>query len=118
MMATHWIMVIMSVMFLMEAQEFDGTVMMTISLKLVILPKGVFCIETHKHTNKKKKMMSGSTDVLFAFYIKTSHFKKHSSNFFQEFTTISEITHMKKVIVDQYVFRRYFKFIKEINDEI
>ena len=44
MMATHWIVVIMSVIFLISAQEFGGTVMMTISLKLVIYQKG-FIIE-------------------------------------------------------------------------
>ena len=37
---------------------------------------------------------------------------------FQEFTTMSKITHMKKLIEYQYVFRRYFKVIQEVNDEI
>ena len=32
----------MSVMFLMQTQEFGGTVMMTISLKLVIYQKGLY----------------------------------------------------------------------------
>ena len=40
MMTTHWIMVNMSVMVLIAAQEFGGTVLMTISLKLVIYLKG------------------------------------------------------------------------------
>ena len=62
--------------------------------------------------------MSGSTDVLFVVYIRTSHLTKHSSTVFQEFTTIFKITHMKKVIEDQYVFRRDFKVIQEVNDEI
>ena len=52
-MVTHWIVVIMSVIFLIAAQEFGGTVMMTISLKLVILPKGVYFRESHK---KRKKL--------------------------------------------------------------
>ena len=44
MMATHWIVGITSVMFLIAVQEFGGTVMMKISLKLVIYQKG-FIIE-------------------------------------------------------------------------
>ena len=67
MMATHWIVVIMSVMFLIAAQELGGTVMTTISLKLVILPKGVYYRETHKHTKKKEKTMAGPTDVFLLF---------------------------------------------------
>ena len=51
MMETHWIVGITSVMFLIAAQEFGGTVMMTISLKLVIDQKG-FIIE--KLTNPRK----------------------------------------------------------------
>ena len=62
--------------------------------------------------------MSGSTDILSAVYIRTSHMKKHSSNLLQEFTTMSKITHMKKIIEDQYVFRRYFMVRQEINDEL
>ena len=49
----HWIVGIMSMMFLIAAQEFGGTVMMKISPKLVILPKGVYYTETNKHTKKK-----------------------------------------------------------------
>ena len=62
--------------------------------------------------------MALSTDVLFVVYIRTSHMTKHSSNYFQEFTTMSKITHMKKLIEEQYVFRRYFKVRQEVNDEI
>ena len=40
MMATHWIVEITSVMFLIPAQELGGTVMMLISPKLVIYQKG------------------------------------------------------------------------------
>ena len=62
--------------------------------------------------------MSGSTYELFFVYIRTSHLTKHSSNFFQKFSTMSKITHMKKVIEYRYVFRRYFKVRQEVNDEI
>ena len=45
------------------------------------LTKGVHYRETHKLTKKKKKLMQGSTYVLFVVYIRTSHLTKHSSNF-------------------------------------
>ena len=79
MMATHCILVIVSVIFLIAAKEFGGTEMMTISHKLVILPKGVYYRETHKHIKNKNKMMEGSTDVLFVVYIRTINMTKHSS---------------------------------------
>ena len=88
--------------------------MTTISLRLVILPKGVYYRETQKYV---KKMMPGSTDVLFVVYIRPSHLT-NTALIFQEFTTMSEITHMKKLIEDQYVLRRYFKVRPEVNDEI
>ena len=51
MMSTHWIVFIMSVMFLMAAQEFGGTVMMKISIKLVIYQKGLII---ERFTKKRK----------------------------------------------------------------
>ena len=54
MMETRWIVVIISVMFLIAAQEFGGTVMMTISLNLVIYLKG-FMIEKLTTPRRKKK---------------------------------------------------------------
>ena len=63
MMVTHWIVIIMSVMFLIAAQEFGGTAMMTISLKLVIHQNG-FIIERLTNS-QEKQLMQGSTDVLF-----------------------------------------------------
>ena len=53
-MATHWIVAIMSVMSLIAAQEFGGTVMMTISLKLGIYLKG-FIIEILTNSRKRKR---------------------------------------------------------------
>ena len=50
-MATHWTVGIISVMFLIVAQEFGGTVMMTISTKLAIYQG--FIIE--RLTNPRKK---------------------------------------------------------------
>ena len=80
------------------------------------LPKGGYYRETHKHMKNKNKIMAGSTDLLFVVYIRTSHQTKHSSNSFQEFTTMSKITHMKKMIKYQYVFRRDLKVRQEVND--
>ena len=65
MMATHWIVVIMSVMFLIAAQEFGGTVMMTISLKSVIFQKG-FIIERLTKP-QKNYLMQFSTNIFLLF---------------------------------------------------
>ena len=54
-MVTHWIVVIMSVMLLISEQEFGGTNMMKISLKLVIYQKG-FIIERLTNTQKKIRL--------------------------------------------------------------
>ena len=62
--------------------------------------------------------MPVSTDVLFVVCIRTSHLKKYSSIYFQEFTTMSKTNHMKKVIEDMNVFRKYFRVRQEVNDEI
>ena len=66
MMPTHFIVVIMSVIFLMAAQEFGGTVMMKISLKLVILPKGVYYREKNKNTKNEKECQD---QQMYYFYI-------------------------------------------------
>ena len=54
MMANHWIVEIMSVMFLMTTQEFGGTMMMTISLKLMIYQKGFILERVTKKMEEKK----------------------------------------------------------------
>ena len=61
-MVTHWIVDIMSVLFLVPTQEFGDTVLMTISLKLMIYRKG-FILE------RGTKNISVSIDVLFVFFI-------------------------------------------------
>ena len=78
-MATHWIVEIISVMFLIPTREFGGTEMMKIPLKLVNLPKWVYIGEGHKKS--PKKVMSGSTDVFF-LNIRTIHLKKYRYIFF------------------------------------
>ena len=52
-MATHWIVLIISVMFLIAEQEFGDTVMMTTPIKLVIRPKRVNIRESHKKMEEK-----------------------------------------------------------------
>ena len=94
-------------MFLITAHEFGGTVS--------DIPKGLYYIESHK---KRQKLMLGSTDVLFVFNTKTTDLTKHSYKCFREFTTISKMNHMKKLIEYQYVFKRYFMVRQEVNDEI
>ena len=37
---------------------------------------------------------------------------------FQQFTTMSKITHTKKVTEDQYVFRRDFRVRQKVSDDI
>ena len=65
-METRWIIDIMSVMFLMQTQEFGGTVMIKISLKLVILPKGVYIRDSHK--KKKQINVSINRCIIFCLY--------------------------------------------------
>ena len=76
------------------------------------LPKRVYSRESHK----KNRVISGSTDLLFVFYIRTSHLKKYS--FFIKFANISKINNMKKLIEDLNVFREYFKVRQEVSDDI
>ena len=58
MMATNWTVSIMSVMFLIVAQEFGGTVMMTTSMNLMIYLKE-FIIEKLTKPPKKKAFNDG-----------------------------------------------------------
>ena len=95
-MATHWIVGITSVMFLIVAQEFGGTVMMTISLNLVICQKG-FIIDRLTNPQIKKCLMMGSSKLLLVVYIRTSNLTKHSYNFFEEYNFLSKTTIMKKL---------------------
>ena len=81
MIATHWIVDIMSAIFLMTTQEFGGTVKITISLKLAIYQKG-FILEKVIEKQEEKKVIPGSKDVLFFLYIRKSHLTKYSSIIF------------------------------------
>ena len=58
MIETNCIVEIMSVMFLVPTQEFGGTTMMTISLKLIIYQKGFILERVTKNKNKNKKQKS------------------------------------------------------------
>ena len=70
MIATLWIVEIISVMFLILAHEFGGIVMMPISQKLAIYQKR-FILERATNQLKKRKLMSGSKDIFPVVYIIT-----------------------------------------------
>ena len=79
------------------------------------LSKGVYIRESHK--NAGKKVMSVSTNILLIFYIRTSHLK-NTALCFQEFTDMSKINHMKKVMEDMNILRKYFGVRQEVSDDI
>ena len=60
----------MSVTFLISTQEFGGVLMMPISEISVISQKG-FILEKVTNKQKKRKLMSGSKEILFMVYIIT-----------------------------------------------
>ena len=102
MMATHWIVDIMSVMSLMPTEEFGGTVMMKISLKLVIYQKGFILERATKKSDVRLKRF-----IICGLY-QNKPSDKIQLYFFQEFSNISKIHHMKNVIEDLNVLRKYF----------
>ena len=63
-------------------------------------------------------MTSISTDVLFVSYIRTIHLTKYSSIFFKNSPTCKKINHIKKVIENMNVFRKYSRVRQEVSDEI
>ena len=56
--------------------------------------------------------------MYYLLFISKQSILKNTAFIFQEFKTMSKVTHMKKVIEDQHVFRGYFKVRQEVNDEI
>ena len=80
MMVTLWIVEIISVMFLIQAQEFGGTVMMKIN-NISDLSEGVYIRDIQK--KEKRKVMSSSKYILFVVYIRTSHLIVSRSVFFK-----------------------------------
>ena len=60
-------------------------------------PEGVYTRESHKQTKQKRKLISGSKDILFVVYIMIEHLIASGSVFFQEFNDMSKKHHMKKV---------------------
>ena len=73
--------------------------------------------ESHNKTKNRIKAMSVSTYVLFVVYIRTRYLTKYSSIFVQEFTNMSKINHMKKVIEYLNVFRNYLRVRQDVSDE-
>ena len=117
MMSTHWIVVIMSVMFLKAAQEFGDTAKMTISHKLVILPKRVYYRNTHKNT-KKKINLCQDQQMYYLLFLSEQAILQNIDQFFSRIYNNVQNHSYEEVDEDQYVFRRYFRVRQEVNDEI
>ena len=113
MMATHWIVDIMSVMFWMPTYEFGGTVLMKNHSNLWFYQKG-FILE---RVTFKKSDVSLNICIFCCLY-HSNPSEKIQLNFFWEFTNISKINHMKKVIEDLNIFEWYFRVRQEVSDEI
>ena len=113
-MGTHWIVESMSMMFLIPTQEFGGTVIMTISLKLVIHQKGFIL----KRAIKKQQSDVRSNIFIICCFYQNKTSEKYSSIHFQEFMNVSKINHMKKLIEDMNVFGQDFRVRQEVSDEI
>ena len=62
--------------------------------------------------------MSGYEKIFFMVYIRTSNLIASSSIFFQDFSNMSKIHHMKKVMEDLNVFRKYFRARQEVGNKI
>ena len=65
-----------------------------------------------------KKVMSGSDKILLVFYIKTSHLIASISILDKLFSNMSKIHHMKEVMKYLNVFRREFRAVQHVSDEI
>ena len=84
--------------------------------KISDLPEGGYTREIHKKTKK-------ASDVRINKYIVCSLYQNKPSDsihvfFFQEFTNMSKIHHMKKVMKYLNAFRKYFRAIQDVSDEI
>ena len=80
----------------MPTQEFVGTVMMPILQKFMVFPEGVYTRESRKIT-KKRKLMSGSKDILFVIYTIRNNLIAYGFVFVHKFINMSEIHHMTRV---------------------
>ena len=86
--------------------------MMTISLKLVICKKGF----TFNRVTQKSDVRLNICIICCLYQNEPSD--KIQLYFFQEFSNISKINHLKRLIEDLNVFRKYFRIRQEVNDEI
>ena len=77
------------------------------------LPKGVYMRES----NKKKSYVRLNRCIICCLY-QNKPSEKIQLQYFQEFTSMSKINHMKKLIEDLNVFRKYFRVKQEVSDEI
>ena len=62
--------------------------------------------------------MSGSKYVLFVVYIRTLHLIKYGSIILQELSNMYKTNHMKKVIEDLNVLRKYSRVRQYVNYDI
>ena len=56
--------------------------------------------------------------MYYLLFISEQAIWQNTKLFFREFTTMSKINHMKKVIEDLNVFREYVRFRQEVSDDI
>ena len=56
--------------------------------------------------------------MYYLLFISEQAIWQNTAPIFQEFTTMSKITNMNKVIEDQYVFKSNFSVRQEVKDEI
>ena len=69
------------------------------------IPEGGYTRESQKPT-KKRRIMSGSKDILFVVYITTEDLIASRPVFFQEFNDMTKKHHMKKVLKELSFFRK------------
>ena len=70
-----------------------------------------------RESHKKKSYVRLNRCIICCLY-QNKPSDKIQLYFFQEFTSITKINHMKKVIEDLNVFRKYFRVRQEVSDEI
>ena len=114
-MVTLYIVNIISVIFLILTQEFGGIMMMSILLKLVICPK-VFILERVTKKTKKRSVRLKKNTVCGLYQNKPSD--SIQPYLFQEFSNVSKMRHIKKVMQNLNIFRKFSIAGKDISDKI
>ena len=84
--------------------------------QIIDLPKGVILDRITKNKKQKIDVRLNRCIICGLYHNKPSD--KIQLYFFQEFLNTSKINHMKIVIEDLNVFRKYFRVIQEVSDDI